>query len=185
MLQYQSGFGNEFATEAHPGACRRARMPRNMLRSASTPNRSAARRSPRRAPEPPHMELPHPALGDARAVSRVFAHSTHMRSGPFNEVPTPPNQMRWNPLPIPKRIRRTSWKECHARRQRRPGDAGWGGHPSLRGQRLNARPLLLQRRWRDADSAAAGPAAAAHRTRHFGGCAGRTGGDSARHQVPR
>jgi len=24
-----------------------------------------------------------------------------MRSGPFNEMPTPPNQMRWNPLPTP------------------------------------------------------------------------------------
>ena len=24
-----------------------------------------------------------------------------MRSGPFSEMPTPPNQMRWNPLPIP------------------------------------------------------------------------------------
>ena len=28
--------------------------------------------------------------------------STQIRSGPFNEVPTPPNQMRWNPLPIPE-----------------------------------------------------------------------------------
>jgi len=32
---------------------------------------------------------------------REYAQSTLMRSGPFNEVPTPPNQMRWNPLPVP------------------------------------------------------------------------------------
>jgi len=29
-----------------------------------------------------------------------FPQSTLLRSGPFSEAPTPPNQMRWNPLPI-------------------------------------------------------------------------------------
>lgn len=30
-----------------------------------------------------------------------FAHPMALRSGALDEVPTPPNQMRWNPLPIP------------------------------------------------------------------------------------
>jgi homogentisate 1,2-dioxygenase len=33
---------------------------------------------------------------------REFTQATLLRSGPFNEAPTPPNQMRWNPLPIPE-----------------------------------------------------------------------------------
>jgi len=32
---------------------------------------------------------------------REFEPATLLRSGPFTEVPTPPNQMRWNPLPLP------------------------------------------------------------------------------------
>ena len=47
---YQSGFGNEFATEALPARCRSAATRRSARRTASTPSRCAAPRSPRRAP---------------------------------------------------------------------------------------------------------------------------------------
>jgi homogentisate 1,2-dioxygenase len=30
-----------------------------------------------------------------------YVRASLLRSGPFNEMPTPPNQMRWNPLPVP------------------------------------------------------------------------------------
>jgi len=49
-LGYQSGFGNEFATEAHPGALPQGQTRLSMLRSASTRNKSAALPSPLRAP---------------------------------------------------------------------------------------------------------------------------------------
>ena len=66
---YQSGFGNQFSTEAMPGALPEGR---------NCPQRAAVRalcradlghrlhgRPPR---EPPHLDLPHPALGGAQAL---------------------------------------------------------------------------------------------------------------------
>jgi len=32
-----------------------------------------------------------------------------LRSAPFDEVPTPPNQLRWMPIPIPARSERTDF----------------------------------------------------------------------------
>jgi homogentisate 1,2-dioxygenase len=99
-LQYQSGFGNEFATEALPGA-----LPRTQIQ-------------PQKAPFGLYVEeLNGTAFTAPRGVSRStwsyrirpstmhqpFAQveSRLMRSGPFNEVPPTPNQLRWRPLPIP------------------------------------------------------------------------------------
>jgi len=100
-LNYQSGFGNEFATESEPGA-----LPQGQ-------------NSPQHAPLGLYTEqisgtpFTAPRLLNRRTWSyRIrpsvmhepyaeFAGATHLRSGPFNELPTPPNQMRWNPLPVP------------------------------------------------------------------------------------
>ncbi|MGC2300554.1 MAG: homogentisate 1,2-dioxygenase [Acidobacteriaceae bacterium] len=100
-LQYQSGFGNEFATEAAKGA-----LPEGQ-------------NSPQKAPLGLYTEqLSGTAFTAPRAMNRrtwtyrIRPSVTHkpfsetgtglFRSGPFTELPTPPNQMRWNPVPMPE-----------------------------------------------------------------------------------
>lgn len=98
-LDYMTGFGNEFATEAMPGA-----LP-------------VGRNSPQRAPLGLYAEkfsataftAPHAANfrswfyrirpsvlhGDFRPVDCGL-----IRTGPVDELPTAPNQLRWGPLPV-------------------------------------------------------------------------------------
>jgi homogentisate 1,2-dioxygenase len=97
---YQAGFGNEFASEAVPGA-----LP-------------AGRNSPQRAPLGLFAEqLSGTAFTQPRAVNRrtwVYrimpsaAHPKFLRLGhgtlrgtPFDEIEPDPNRLRWDPLPIP------------------------------------------------------------------------------------
>jgi homogentisate 1,2-dioxygenase len=97
---YQSGFGNTFSSEALAGA-----LP-------------IGRNSPQR---PPHGLYAEVLSGTAFTAPRAENQSTWLyklrpsamhgpyrridqglvRSGPFNEVETPPNRLRWNPLPMP------------------------------------------------------------------------------------
>ena len=99
-VEYQTGFGNEFATEAVEGA-----LP-------------VGRNSPQKAPLGLYAEQ---FSGTAFTVPRVHNKRTWtyrirpsvlhkpftqiesgmFRSTPFNEVVTTPNQLRWDPLPIP------------------------------------------------------------------------------------
>jgi homogentisate 1,2-dioxygenase len=98
--QYQTGFGNEFATEAVEGA-----LP-------------VGRNSPQKAPLGLYAEQ---FSGTAFTVPRGHNRRTWtyrirpsvlhkpfrqienklFRSSPFDEIVTTPNQLRWNPLPIP------------------------------------------------------------------------------------
>src|SRR5664279_1724856 len=99
MLTYQSGFGNEFASEALPGALpvgqnSPQRAPYGLYAeqlsgTAFTAPRSANRRSWTYRIRPAAMHLPFRRIGNGRIESR------------FGDVPTPPNQLRWDPLPIP------------------------------------------------------------------------------------
>lgn len=101
-LLYQSGFGNEFATEAVPGAlpCGQnspQQAPYNLYTeqisgTAFTAPRGQNRRSwlYRIRPSVAHRPF-EPIAGGL------------LRSTPFDEVPTPPNQLRWQPLPIPEK----------------------------------------------------------------------------------
>lgn len=99
-LHYQSGFCNEFATEAVAGA-----LPKGQ-------------NAPQRAPFGLYAEqFSGTAFTEPRATNRrtwtyrIRPSVTHkpyeeiqakmVRSGPFLEAPTPPNQLRWNPLPMP------------------------------------------------------------------------------------
>ena len=96
---YQSGFGNEFATEAIAGILpERGNSPQRVARglyaeqfsgSPFTVPRAMQKRSwlYRIRPSVPHA--PFEAL-DPRDLR-----------GMFDEVPTSPNQLRWDPLPIP------------------------------------------------------------------------------------
>ena len=99
-LDYQSGFGNEFATEAVPGA---------LPQGQNAPQRSAlglyteqlsgtAFTAPRAVNRRTWTYRIRPSVTH-RPFSEISANL--LRSGPFTELPTPPNQMRWNPIPMP------------------------------------------------------------------------------------
>src|SRR5450631_4336064 len=99
-LSYQSGFGNEFATEALAGALpvgqnSPQRAPYGLYAeqlsgTAFTAPRGANRRSWLYRIRPAAMHEPFRPLDNARILSR------------FDDVATPPNQMRWDPLPFPQ-----------------------------------------------------------------------------------
>jgi homogentisate 1,2-dioxygenase len=100
VIRYQSGFGNTFASEAMKGA-----LP-------------VGRNSPQR---PPKGLYPEVLSGTAFTAPRAENRSTWLyklrpsamhgpykrvkdgvlRSGPFDEVETSPNRLRWDPLPLP------------------------------------------------------------------------------------
>src|SRR2546421_12534131 len=99
-LGYQRGFGNEFASEAVPGA-----LP-------------AGRNSPQRAPLGLYAEqLSGTAFTQPRGVSRrtwvyrIMPSAAHprfsrigngaLRGTPFDEIEPDPNRLRWDALPLP------------------------------------------------------------------------------------
>jgi homogentisate 1,2-dioxygenase len=96
---YQSGFGNEFATEALPGVLPRGQnSPQRVAHglyaeqlsgSAFTAPRHSNRRSWLYRIRPAAVHQPFTALAHARLHNR------------FHEAPVTPNQLRWDPLPLP------------------------------------------------------------------------------------
>ena len=98
-LAYQSGFANEFATEALPGALpvgrnSPQRAPYGLYAeqfsgTAFTAPRGDNRRSWLYRIRPAVTHRPFRQIDNGRLVSR------------FDEIPTPPHQLRWSPLPIP------------------------------------------------------------------------------------
>jgi len=98
-LTYQSGFGNEFATEALPGALpvgqnSPQRAPYGLYAeqisgTAFTAPRAANRRSWMYRIRPGALHAPFERIDDGRIVSR------------FDDLEVSPNQMRWDPLPVP------------------------------------------------------------------------------------
>jgi homogentisate 1,2-dioxygenase len=97
---YQSGFGNEFATEAVAGALPVGQnSPQRVAHglyaeqisgTAFTAPRHANRRTWTYRIRPAAMHAPFREADSGGIVSR------------FDEVPAPPNQMRWDPLPMPE-----------------------------------------------------------------------------------
>jgi homogentisate 1,2-dioxygenase len=102
VTRYQSGFGNTFSSEAVKGA-----LP-------------VGRNSPQRAPKGLYTEvLSGTAFTAPRAENlatwlyKLRPSAMHgpykrikhglLRSGPFDEVETAPNRLRWNPLAVPKK----------------------------------------------------------------------------------
>src|SRR5215212_3467018 len=97
---YQSGFGNEFASESIAGA-----LP-------------VGRNSPQQHPQGLYAEVisgtafTAPRAENCRtwlykmrpsAMHQPFRRMDNglLRSGPFDEVETPPNRLRWDPFPMP------------------------------------------------------------------------------------
>ena len=96
---YQSGFHNEFASEAVPGVLpERGNSPQRVAHglyaeqfsgTAFTAPRGANRRSWLYRIRPAAVHEPFRRIDDGRIAGR------------FDEVETPPNQLRWDPLPMP------------------------------------------------------------------------------------
>src|ERR1700744_6431990 len=99
-FQYESGYGNEFVTEAVKGA-----LP-------------VGRNSPQQAPLGLYAEqLSGTAFTQPRAVTRrtwvyrILPSAKHpaferidnknLKATPFDEIEPNPNRLRWNPLPLP------------------------------------------------------------------------------------
>jgi homogentisate 1,2-dioxygenase len=101
-LRYQIGFGNEFATEALSGALPLGQSSpqkhplglytEEINGTAFTAPRGASRRSWTYRIRPSAVHKPF------KQIDPGF-----IRSAPFDEVPAPPNQLRWRPLPIPSK----------------------------------------------------------------------------------
>lgn len=99
-LQYQSGFGNEFATEALPGALPVGQnspqkvayglYAEQLSGTAFTAPRSQNRRSWLYRIRPSVQHKPFKQISNGL-----------LRSAPFTELPPTPNQLRWDPLPLP------------------------------------------------------------------------------------
>ncbi|MGK5011729.1 homogentisate 1,2-dioxygenase [Janthinobacterium sp. MDB2-8] len=97
---YQSGFGNEFATEAVPGALPHGQnspqqaplglYAEQLSGTAFTAPRAQNRRSWLYRIRPASQHPPFTLLAHTRIVSDFHA-----------MPPTPPNQLRWDPLPLP------------------------------------------------------------------------------------
>lgn len=98
-LEYQSGFGNEFASEALPGAlpvgrnspqrCPYGLYAEQLSGTAFTVPRGANRRTWLYRIRPTAMHGPFRPL------------PAGLLTNDFGAVPAPPDQMRWNPLPMP------------------------------------------------------------------------------------
>src|ERR1700686_757844 len=99
-LRYQSGFGNEFTSEAVEGVLPRGQnSPQKVAHglyteqlsgTAFTAPRGVNRRTWLYRIRPSVAHKPFEPIKQGR-----------LRSAPFDETPTPPNQLRWSPIPIP------------------------------------------------------------------------------------
>jgi homogentisate 1,2-dioxygenase len=99
-LTYQSGFGNEFVTEASPGALPHGQnapqqaplglYTEQLSGSSFTAPRGQNRRTWTYRIRPSVTHKPF-----------TEAPQTLLLGGPFNDVPTPPTQLRWSPFTIP------------------------------------------------------------------------------------
>lgn len=101
QLQYQSGFGNEFATEALPGALPPGQnSPQRVAYGLYAEQFSGtAFTAPRNANRRAWLYRIRPSV-----LHRPFKQSSNqlLRSAPFNEAAPTPNQLRWDPLPLPR-----------------------------------------------------------------------------------
>ena len=99
-LQYQTGFGNEFATEALPNALPQSQnspqkvayglYAEQLSGTAFTAPRHQNRRSWLYRIRPSVLHKPFRQIANGL-----------LRSAPFNELPPTPNQLRWDALPLP------------------------------------------------------------------------------------
>jgi homogentisate 1,2-dioxygenase len=99
--RYQSGFGNFHSSEAIPGALPAGqnapqRPPHGLYTEVIS---GSAFTAPRAENLSTWMYRIRPSAMHAAPFRRVSDGS--MRSGPFDEIETSPNRLRWNPFPVP------------------------------------------------------------------------------------
>ena len=100
-LAYQSGFGNQFVSEAVPGALPAGQnspqhpplglYAEQISGTAFTASRYENRRTWTYRIRPSVMHKPYARIGNGM-----------IRSAPFGEIEATPSQLRWSPFPIPK-----------------------------------------------------------------------------------
>ena len=100
--RYQAGFGNTFQSEAVRGALpvgrnSPQRAPKGLYAEVLSFTAFTARRAETLSTwvyrlRPSAMQAPYRRMADGL-----------LRSGPFDEAETPPNRLRWSPLPIPEK----------------------------------------------------------------------------------
>ncbi len=105
-VRYQSGFGNSFSSEAAKGALPVGQnspqlAPRGLYTEVISGSAFTAPRAENLSVwlyklRPSAMHAPYQPLAGRKAAALL-------RSGPFNEVQTTPNRLRWYPLPLPGR----------------------------------------------------------------------------------
>ena len=100
-LHYQSGLGNEFATEAYAHALPVGQnSPQKHPLGLYTEQVSgSAFSAPRGENRRTWMYRIRPSV--VHEPYQPFPKQTLLRSAPFSEAPTSPNQMRWYPMPLP------------------------------------------------------------------------------------
>jgi homogentisate 1,2-dioxygenase len=101
-VQYLSGFGNEFATEAIAGA-----LPVGQNSPQKAPLGLYAEQISGTSFTTPRGESRRSWLYRIRPTAGHPPYHRHsdglLRSGPFGDVETPPNRLRWHPLPLPEK----------------------------------------------------------------------------------
>src|ERR1700751_2819259 len=99
-LQYQSGFGSEFATEALPGALPQGQnSPQKVAYGLYAEQLSGtAFTAPRHANRRSWLYRLRPAVVHGGFRPRAPG---LLRTAPFEEVQAPPTQLRWDPFPLP------------------------------------------------------------------------------------
>ena len=119
---YQSGFGNEFATEAVAGALPVGRNSPQRVAHGLYAEQLSRHRVHRAAPrEPPQLAVPHPPGGDARRPSRRCAQSRFHND--FDERPGDAGPAALEPAADAGGADRFHRRPVHHGRQRSPGRA--------------------------------------------------------------
>jgi homogentisate 1,2-dioxygenase len=99
-LQYQTGFGNEFATEALSGA-----LPKGQNSPQAVPHGLYTEQVSGTAFTAPRGENRRSWLYRIRPTAKHPPYhrleAKHLRNGPFLEAECSPNRLRWNPFPMP------------------------------------------------------------------------------------
>ncbi|MGA3009513.1 MAG: homogentisate 1,2-dioxygenase [Terracidiphilus sp.] len=100
VLRYQSGFGNEFVSEAVENVLPQGQnSPQKVAHGLYTEQLSGTPfTAPRAVNRRTWLYRIRPSV-----AHKPFAQIAQgkLRSAPFDEVPTPPNQLRWRPIPVP------------------------------------------------------------------------------------
>ena len=179
------GFGNDFETEALPGALpvgqnspQRTRL-RALRRAAVGLALHGAARHQRAL-----LALPHPPLGAARAALQEDRRCRYWKTAPsLGEHDLPDRPAALGPGADPEGEAHLPHGHAHHDDGRRRQHAGRHGRARLSRHAVDGERLLLQRRRRDADRAAAGRAALLHRVRPDRGRARRDLRHPARREV--